>query len=194
VGEIWRYPTSLKFHCTAPARPQIGTNVAVGSKAVILKVGNDYRPSSNRRCRRYTVPPCGNCGASLPVSCPPKRAGDCLRIVRSDEAGDRNRPAPRHGSLPNLKGVHPSRCEAALKPVDLQGWPMEVREPPVAMREEAMQLQKARARLRAEPMRWQQQPTGLRTPATGPRPEETGLGRAASAAPSPPWIAARCAH
>ena len=33
VGEIWRYLTSLKFHCKAPARPQMGANVAVGPGA-----------------------------------------------------------------------------------------------------------------------------------------------------------------
>jgi hypothetical protein len=106
-------------------------------------------------------------------------------MVRSDGSGDSDPPAPRRSSLPPLDGVHPSRRGAALKPVDLQGRPKEVREKPVHLREE-------RARLRGEPTQRQEQRTGLRTAATGPRPEETGLRR--SAAPSSPWIAARYFH
>src|SRR5882762_10407921 len=113
-------------------------------------------------------------------------------MVRSNETRDSDPPAPRHSPLPTLKGVHPSRRDAALKPVDLQGQPMEVREPPRAVREEPVHLRKERARLRGEPVRWQEQPTGLGTAATGPRPEGTGLGRGASA--SPPWNATRYAH
>jgi len=112
-------------------------------------------------------------------------------MVRSNETGESDPLAPRHGSLPTLKGGHPSRRDAALKPVDLQGQPM--REPPRAVREEPVHLRKERERLRGEPTWWQEQPTGLRT-ATGTRPEETGLERGPSAAPSPPWIAARSAH
>ena len=115
-------------------------------------------------------------------------------MVRSDLSRDCDPPAPRHSSLPALKGIRPSRCEATLKPADLQGPPMRVREPPTAVQEEPIHLWDERARLRGEPTRRQEQPTALLTAATGPRPEETGLGRGASAAPSPPWIAARSAH
>ncbi len=110
-------------------------------------------------------------------------------MVRGDETGDSDPPLPRRSSLPTLKGVHPSRRDAALMPVDLQGQPMEVREPPRAVREEPIHSRKERARLRGEPRR-QEQPTGWRT---GPRPEQTGLRRAASPVPLPPWIAARSA-
>jgi hypothetical protein len=112
-------------------------------------------------------------------------------MVWSDESRDSDHPAPRHSPLLTLKGVY-SRRDAALKPADLRGQPMEVREPPRAVREEPVYLRKERARLHGEPTRWQEQPMGLRTAAMGPRPEETGLGRAASA--MPPWIAARSAH
>src|SRR5882672_8247246 len=98
---------------------------------------------------------------------------------RSNETRDSDPLAPPHTSLPTLKGVYPSRRETALKPVDLLGRPVEVREPPRAVLEEPVHLRKERARLRGEPTRWQERPTGLWT---------------ASAAPSPPWIAARCAH
>jgi hypothetical protein len=68
--------------------------------------------------------------------------------------------------------------QTALKPVDLQGRPVEVREPPRAVLEERVHLRKERVRLGgADPVAGA--PKGLRT---------------ASAAPSPPWIAARCAH
>lgn len=113
-------------------------------------------------------------------------------MVRSNETRDSDPLAPRHGSLPTLKGVYPSRRDAALKPVDLQGQPMEVREQPRAVREQPAHLRKERARLRGELVRWQEQPTGLGT--AGPRPEVAGLGRGASASPSPPWNATRYAH
>ncbi len=129
------------------------------------------------------------------------RAGDYFRMVWSDESRDSDHPAPRHSPLLTLKGVYSSRRDAALKPADLRGQPMEVWEPPRAVREEPVYLRKERARLRkeqawlrGEPTRWQERPMGLRTAATGPRPEETGLGREASAMPLPPWIAERSAH
>ena len=119
----------------------------------------------------------------------------------SDESRDSDPLGLRHSSLPTLPGGHPSRRDAALKPVDLRGQPMEVRELPRAAREEPVYLRKERARLwkeqawlRGEPTRWRERPMGLRTAATGPQPEETGLGRAVSAAPLPPWIVARSAH
>jgi len=122
-------------------------------------------------------------------------------MVRSDSTGDSNPAAPRHNSLPTLKGVHPSGRDAVLKPLDPQGQPMEVREPwravraePMHLREEPVRVRKERVRLRGEPARWQEQPTGLRTAATWPRLEVTGLARVASAAPSLPWIAAGCAY
>jgi len=118
------------------------------------------------------------------------RRDEILRMVRSNETRDRDRPVPCHSSLAASKGRQPSRRDAALKLVGPQGQPMEVREPPRTVREEPMNLGKERARLRGEPARWQEQ----RTAATGPRPEETGLGRAASGAPSSPWVAARSAH
>src|SRR5882724_6936395 len=96
----------------------------------------------------------------------------------SDERSDPL--ALRHSSLPTLPAGHPSRRDAALKPVDLRGQPMEVRELPRAARE--------------EPMYWPKGPTGLRTATGPPQPEETGLGRRVSAAPLPPWIDARSAH
>src|SRR5258708_5455639 len=114
-------------------------------------------------------------------------------MVRGDETGDSDPPLPRRSSLPALKGVHPSRRDAALMPVDLQGQPMEMREPPRAVREEPIHSRKERARLRGEPQ-WQAQPTGGRAGGrTGAPPEPTGLRRAASPVPSPPWIAARSA-
>src|SRR6266851_4927128 len=165
------------------------------------KVRIDDRPRHNRRHHGYTAPPCGNCGGSVLVSCPRMRAGDYFRMVWSDESRDSDHPAPRHSPLLTLKGVYSSRRDAALKPADLRGQPMEVREPPRAVREEPVYLRKERAQLRkeqawlrGEPVRWQEQPMGLRTVATGPRPEETELGRAASAMPLPPWIAERSAH
>src|SRR5450755_4321790 len=141
------------------------------------KVRIDDRPRHNRRHRGYKAAPCGNCGGSALVSCPRNRAGDCFRMVWSDESRDSDHPAPRHSPLLTLKGVYSSRRDAALKPADLRGQPMEVRELPRAVREEP----KEQASLRGEPTRWQEQPMGMRTAATGPRPEETGLGRAASA-------------
>jgi len=71
---------------------------------------------------------------------------------------------------------------------------MEVRELPRAAREEPMYLRKEQARLWGAPTLREERPTGLRTAATGTQPEETGLGRAVSAAPLPPWIVARSAH
>ena len=108
-------------------------------------------------------------------------------MVWSDERRDSDPLAQWHSPLPTLPGAHPSRRDAALKPVDLQGQPMEVREEP-------MYLRKEQARLRGAPTRWEERPTGLRTAATGPHPEETGLERTVSAAPWPPWIVARSAH
>jgi hypothetical protein len=113
-------------------------------------------------------------------------------MMRRDERRDSDPPAPRHSSLPTLKGVHPSRCEAALKPVDPRGLSMELREPPGTVRDQPMHLREEWARLRGEPKQRQERPTGSRMAATGPRPEETRLERGTSAAPSPPWIAARC--
>jgi len=116
-------------------------------------------------------------------------------MVRSDESRHRDPLALRHSSLPTLPGGPPSRRDAALKPVDLQGQPMEVRALPRAAREEPMEVRKEQARLRGAPMRWQERPTGLRTAATGPsQPEATGLGRGVPAAPLPRWIVARSAH
>ncbi len=158
------------------------------------KVSIDHRPSSNRRRHGCTAPPCRNCGASFLVSGPRRRAGDRFRMVRGDEGRDSDLPAPRHSSLPILREVHPSRRDAALKPVDLQGQPMQMREPLGAVRKEPRHLRKEPALLREAPTRQRERPTGLRTAATGPRPEETGLGRGASAARSPPWIAARSVH
>jgi hypothetical protein len=112
----------------------------------------------------------------------------------SDESRDSDPLGLRHSSLPTLPGDHPSRRDAALKPVDLRGQPMEVRELPRAAQEEPMYLRKEQARLRGAPTRREERPTGLRTAATGTQPEETGLGRAVSAAPLPPWIVARSAH
>jgi hypothetical protein len=122
-------------------------------------------------------------------------------MVRIDENRDSNSPAPRRSSLPTLMVGRPSRHDAASKPVDLQLQPMEVREPsragrdePIDLRREQAQLRKERARLRGEPPRWWEQATGLRTAATGSQPDETGLGREVSAAPSSLWDAARSAH
>ena len=112
----------------------------------------------------------------------------------SEESRDSDPLGLRHSSLPTLPGVHPSRRDAALQPVDLQGQPMEVRELPRAAREQPTYLRKEQARLRGAPTRSEERPTGLRTAATGPQPEETGLGRGVSAAPLPPWIVARSAH
>ena len=114
--------------------------------------------------------------------------------MRSNETRDSDPPAPRNSPLPTLKGERPSRRDAALKPVDLQGQPMEVRELPRAAREEPIHLRKEQARLRGAPTRWEERPTGLRTATGPPQPEEAGLGRRVSAAPLPPWIAARSAH
>ncbi len=158
------------------------------------KVSIDDRPRRNRRHRGYTAPPRGICGGFVLVSCPRARAGDRFRMVRSDESRHRDPLALRHSSLPTLPGGHPSRRDAALKPVDLQGQPMEVRALPRAAREEPMEVRKEPARLRGAPTRWQERPTGLRTAATGPQPEATGLGRGVPAAPLPRWIVARSAH
>ncbi len=98
--------------------------------------------------------------------------------MRSNETRDSDPPAPRNSPLPTLKGERPSRRDAALKPVDLQGQPMELREPPRAVRQQPVDLRKERARLRGEPVRW--------------REERTGLGRGTSA--PPPWNAKRYAH
>src|ERR1700682_6485907 len=132
------------------------------------KVRIDDRPRHNRRHHGYTAPPCGNCGGPVLVSCPRKRAGDCFRMVGSDESRDSDHPAPRHSPLLTLKGVYSSCRDAALKPADLRGQPMEVRELPAAVREEPMHLRKEQAWLRGEPTRWQQQPMGLRTAAAMP--------------------------
>ena len=117
------------------------------------KVSIDHRPSSSRRCHRYKVPPCGNCGASFLARRPPKRAGDRFRRSRSDERRDSGPPALRHSSLPTLKGVHSSLCETALKPTDLQGQPMQVRESPGTVREEPLHLLEEPALLREAPTR-----------------------------------------
>ena len=159
------------------------------------KVSIDDRPRGNRRHHGYTAPPCWICGGFVLVSRPRRRSGDRVRLVWSDESRDSDPLALRHSSLPTLPGDHPSRRDAALKPVDLRGQPMEVRGLPRAAREEPMYLRKEQARLRGAPTRWEERPTGLRTAATGPsQPEETGLGRGGSAAPLPPWIVARSAH
>jgi hypothetical protein len=113
-------------------------------------------------------------------------------MVWSDER--RDPLALWHSSLPTLPVGHPSRRDAALKPVDPQGQPMEVRELPRAAREESMYLRKEQTRLRGAPTRREERSTGLRTAATRPQPEQTGLGRVVPAAPLPPWIVARSAH
>ena len=112
-------------------------------------------------------------------------------MVWSDERRD---PLALRSSLPILPGGHPSRRDAALKAVDLQGQPMEVRQLPRAAREEPIHLRKEQARLRGAPTRWEERPAGLQTAAAEPQPEETGLGRGMPAAPLPPWIVARSAH
>lgn len=114
-------------------------------------------------------------------------------MVLSDETRDSDPLAPRHDSLPTLKEECPSRRGAA-KPVDLQEQSMETRESPRAVQKERMDLLEERGRLRTGPTRWQEQPTGLRTAETAMRPEKTRLERMPSAAPSPPWIAARSGH
>jgi hypothetical protein len=48
-------------------------------------------------------------------------------MVRSDGMMDSDPRAPRHGSLSTLKEERPSARDAAVKPVDLRGKPMEVR-------------------------------------------------------------------
>jgi len=158
------------------------------------KVSIDDRPRRNRRHHGYTAPRCGICGGSVLVSRPRQRSGDRFRMAWSDESRDSDPLGLRHSSLPTLPGGHPSRRDAALKPVDLRGQPMEVRELPRAAREEPMYLRKEQARLWGAPTLREERPTGLRTAATGTQPEETGLGRAVSAAPLPPWIVARSAH
>jgi len=156
------------------------------------KVSIDDRPRRNRRHHGYTAPPRGICGGSVLVSRPQRRSGDRVRLVWSDESRHRDPLALRHSSLPTLPGGHPSRRDAALKPVDLRGQPMEVRALPRAAREEPMDLRKEQTRLRGAPTRWEQRPTGLRTAATGP--PQPGLGRGVPAAPLPRWIVARSAH
>jgi hypothetical protein len=89
----------------------------------------------------------------------------------------------RHSPLATLPGGHPSRRDVALKAVDLEGQPMEVRELPRAARKEPIHLRKEQARLRGAPPRREERPTGLRTAAAGPQREETGLGRGMPAAP-----------
>lgn len=106
-------------------------------------------------------------------------------MVRSNKT--RDPPAQHHSAMLTLKGVHPSRRDAALKPVDLQGQPTEAREPPRTARQEPIHLRKERARLRGVSTRW-------RTAARGPQPEETELGPGASAAPPLPWNDAGSVH
>ena len=60
MGEIWRYPTSLKFNCKAPARPQIGANAAVGSKAEELTAGTT--------CWELTIQQTLRLGGSGPIA------------------------------------------------------------------------------------------------------------------------------
>ena len=112
-------------------------------------------------------------------------------MVWSDER--RDPLALRRSQLPTLPGVRSSRRDAALKAVDLEWQPMEVRELPRAAREEPIHLRKEQARLRGAPTRWEERPAGLRTAAAEPQPEETGLGRGMPAAPLPPWIVGRSA-
>src|SRR5260370_19532797 len=97
-------------------------------------------------------------------------------MVWSDESRDSDPLALRHSSLPTLAGGHPSRRDAALKPVDLQGQPMEVRELPRAAREEPIHLRKEQARLRGAPTRGGGRPTGVRTGAGPPPPEAAVVG------------------
>src|ERR1700682_2493775 len=108
-----------------------------------------------------------------------------------DQRRDSDPLALRHSSLPTLPGVHPSRRDAALQPVDLQGQPMEVRELPRAAREAPMHAREEQARLRGAPTRREERPAGLRTAAAGPQPKETGLGPGMPSAPLPPWSVAR---
>src|SRR5216684_4949328 len=141
------------------------------------KFSIDHPPSSNRRRHRYTAPHAGMAADPFWYNVL-ESAGDRLRRVRSNETRDSDPPAPRNSPLPTLKGERPSRRDAALKPVDLQGQPMELREPPRAVRQQPVDLRKERARLRGEPVRWREEPTGL--------------GRGTSA--PPPWNAKRYAH
>src|SRR5882672_7711357 len=97
-------------------------------------------------------------------------------MLWSDQRRDSDPLARRHSPLPTLPGVHPSRRDAALEAVDLQGQPMEVRELP-----------------RAAPIHLRKEQARLRGAAAGPQPEETGLGWGMPAAPLPPWIVARSA-
>jgi hypothetical protein len=125
------------------------------------KVSIDHRPRSNRRPRRHMAPPSGSFGPSCLVSGSRKRVGDLLRGVRSKEIGNSDSFAAHHSLLPTLPGGHPSPRDAALKPVDPQGQPMEVREDPVHLLKEQVPL---RGELTA---RCQEHPTGMGTAATG---------------------------
>ena len=82
-------------------------------------------------------------------------------MVRSDSTGDRDPAAPRNSSLPTLKGGDPSRRDAASKPLDLQGQPMDGREPCRAVRAAPMRM-KERVRLREEGVRLQEERARLR--------------------------------
>ena len=93
-------------------------------------------PSSNRRRRLRTAPPCRNYDASFLVSC----AGD--HFLPSDGSRDGDPPAPRHSSLPTSEGVQPSRRDAVLRPVDLRILLMAVREPPGATRAVLLHVRK----------------------------------------------------
>ena len=73
-------------------------------------------------------------------------------------------------SAADFAGGHPSRRDAALQPVDLQGQPMEVRELPRAAREEPIHLGEEQARLRGAPTRWEERPEVKRTGRACSRP------------------------
>jgi hypothetical protein len=100
-------------------------------------------------------------------------------MVRSDETRDIDPRAQHHGSLSTLKEERSSPRDAALKPVDLPGKPMEVR---IAVQKEPLELRKERERLRGEPTRWLEQPAALRM--TGTRKEEMGLEQRWSSVPA----------
>ena len=113
------------------------------------EVNIDYRPNSNRRRHRYTVPPSRNCGGSHLA----------LRARKRVAA-----PLEDDPSLPTLKEGHPSRRDVALQPVAPQGQPAGVLAAPI-------RAQKERARLQGEAMQ-RDRPTRLWMEAMGPR--ETG--------------------
>jgi hypothetical protein len=131
------------------------------------KVSIDHRPSSNRRCHRYTARLTGISGGGLLTS------GSRSRVAA---------PFQHDRSPPILKGQLSSRREVVLEPAELPGPPTKLRE------EEPLQSWEHPAWSwgKEEPTRWWFRPMGSAPASAMPQPPDVAASSACRRQRSPP--------